>query len=206
VRFHTLPGPRVVRARAAAPINFRRGDPSFARGSETLASDRKRAKHESGSLGRSTSGLQFPPAVRSPSRSHQLCRSPAALAVVCDPALGFASLRVSGTIDRAPPGIRCRSHSNRRGFEPTRTRSGADHQPPAGCRRTHWRRADPSARGLWNVLPDRPAPAEHPPTANRPRDSPHSRRGGVRPFSVFEGLMPRYSGDGFSPAPQRLPV
>jgi len=48
VRFHTLPGPRAVRAASAAPIYFRRGDPSLARGSETLASDRKKGELRTG--------------------------------------------------------------------------------------------------------------------------------------------------------------
>jgi hypothetical protein len=191
VRFHTLPGPRVVSASAAAPIYFRRGDPSFARGSETLASDRKKAKANRGRVG--VRLLGFNSRLRSARRHAR-----------------------TGLVVRwcARGGLRsCLGLSLSQGFGhdlpcTVRARPGTIHQPPAGCRRTHRRRADPSARltrlGLWNVLPDRPAPAERPPSANRPRDD--IAAGGVRPFSVFGGLMPCRSDIGLAPASQRLPV
>jgi hypothetical protein len=59
--------------------------------------------------------------------------------------------------------------------------------------------------GLGNVLPESTradgTPADRESPARR-----LYRRDGVRPFSVFEGLMPYCSGDELAPAPQRLPV
>jgi hypothetical protein len=75
------PGPRVVRASASAPIDFRRGDRSPVGGNEICKSDRP------GMRMASTSGLRLPSAVHAAGTRSS---------VGVDPALGFASCRVVG--------------------------------------------------------------------------------------------------------------
>jgi hypothetical protein len=162
VRFRTLPGPRVVRADSAAPIYFRRGDPSFARGSETLASDRKRAKANRGRVG--VRLLGFNSRLRSARRHAR-----------------------TGLVVRwcARGGLRsCLGLSLSQGFGhdlpcTVRARPGTIHQPPAGCRRTHRRRADPSARLTRLGALERPSRPTRAGGTSAIRESParrHSRR------------------------------
>jgi hypothetical protein len=70
--------------------------------------------------------------------------------------------------------------------------------------RTSWRRADPSAPGLRTLLPDRFARRN----ARRAGSSATAlcRRQFVRPFSVFEGLMPCHTRPSLPARVERLPV
>jgi hypothetical protein len=163
----------------------------FARGrSETLASVPRRAKDGSGLWWRSTSGL------RSRLRSGPPMRSgPFTERRVDGPILPWLFVLFQG----------CRARFSR---ATAWARPRADHQPPAGSRRTHNLAAGQPIRSwAWDASsPIVQSPAERPPAAIECVTRPAGRLRVVLPFSVFEGLMPGRPSRGLRTRVGRLPV
>jgi hypothetical protein len=116
---------------------------------ETLASVRSRAKGESGTFVRSTSGLRSRLRSASPSRPvlYQL------IVPTGDPALGFVLFQGCGHVLRATAWAR-----------PNLGQAGADHQPPVRSRRAHILAACRPIRSWASNAPSRSIrPAERPP-------------------------------------------
>jgi len=134
-------------------------------------------------------------------------------APVCDPVRRCASVRSpnDASMGRSCLGLLvlfqgCRARFSR---ATAWARPRADHQPPAGSRRTHNLAAGQPIRS-WALRTPPPRSSSRRRNVRRPRSSarrgPLAARAFVLPFSVFEGLMPGRPSRGLRTRVGRLPV